>query len=59
MERLAEEDRWDESMSLFGLPKVVHRKSSAGHKQKKEEKKVDEAEAAEAPPAEGEEKKEE
>ncbi len=36
LERLAEEDRWDESKSVFGLPKVAHRKSSAGHKQKKE-----------------------
>jgi len=57
-ERLAileDEDRWDESQSVFGLPKVAHRKSSAGQKAKKEEKKAEEAVAAEGaePAAEG------
>jgi len=49
-ERLAvleDEDRWDESQSVFGLPKVVHRKSTAGQKAKKEEKAAEEAAAAE------------
>lgn len=49
-ERLAvleDEDRWDDSQSVFGLPKVVHRKSSAGQKSKKEEKKAEEAAATE------------
>ena len=59
-ERLAileEDDRWEESQSVFGLPKVVHRKSLAGQKAKKEEKAAEAAAAAEAegvePAAEG------
>jgi small basic protein (TIGR04137 family) len=44
---LEDEDRWDESQSVFGLPKVVHRKSSAGQKSKKEEKQAEEVAAAE------------
>lgn len=36
LERLADEDRWEESQSVFGLPKVAHRKIAAGHKGKKE-----------------------
>jgi small basic protein (TIGR04137 family) len=43
LERLADEDRWDESKPVFGLPKVAHRKSGAG-KHKKE--KAAETEAA-------------
>ena len=44
-ERLAmleDEGRWDESQSIFGLPKVGHRKANVGGKAKKaksEEKK--------------------
>ena len=55
LDRLADEDRWDESKSVFGLPKVVNRKS-AGHKQKKEETTE---EAAVTPEAAEEAKKEE
>jgi small basic protein (TIGR04137 family) len=32
IEQLKEEDRWSEDDSLFGLPKVAHRKSHAGRK---------------------------
>jgi small basic protein (TIGR04137 family) len=32
IEQLKEEDRWSEEDSLFGLPKVAHRKSHAGRK---------------------------
>ena len=45
VEKLMEEERWDEEQSLFGLPKVAHRKSHAGRKAAKEE---EEAAAAEA-----------
>ena len=40
--KLEDEGRWDESISVFGLPKVAHRKASVGDKSKKakaEEKK--------------------
>ena len=56
LEMLADEARWDDSQSVFGLPKVAHRKTSAGHKIKKEEKEAEVAEAAgtgETPEAEG------
>jgi len=59
IEQLKEEERWSEEDSLFGLPKVAHRKSHVGRKAAKEEvakEAVPEA-AAEAP--ESEEKKEE
>ena len=32
IEQLKEEERWSEGDSLFGLPKVAHRKSHAGRK---------------------------
>ena len=32
--KLKEEERWSEGESVFGLPKVVHRKSHAGRKAK-------------------------
>jgi small basic protein (TIGR04137 family) len=32
IEKLKEEERWSEGDSLFGLPKVAHRKSHAGRK---------------------------
>jgi len=51
LERLADAERWSEGMSVFGLPKVAHRKSSAGHKGKKEEKAAAPEAAAAAPPA--------
>ena len=36
IEKLKEEERWDEGDSLLGLPKVAHRKSHAGRKEDKE-----------------------
>ena len=42
IEQLKEEERWSEEDSLLGLPKVAHRKSRAGKKDKDE---VVEAEA--------------
>jgi small basic protein (TIGR04137 family) len=36
VEKLKDEERWTESNSLFGLPKVAHRKSHAGKKMKEE-----------------------
>ncbi len=51
IEVLEEEQRWSQEESVFGLPKVAHRKSHAG-KKAKEEKPVEgvtpEAGAAEA-----------
>jgi small basic protein (TIGR04137 family) len=35
-EKLKDEERWTEGESLFGLPKVAHRKSHAGKKVKEE-----------------------
>ncbi len=34
IEKLKEEERWSEDDSLLGLPKVAHRKSHAGRKEK-------------------------
>lgn len=34
IEQLKEEERWSEGDSLLGLPKVAHRKSHAGRKEK-------------------------
>jgi len=36
IEQLKDEERWSEDDSLFGLPKVAHRKSHAGRKLKEE-----------------------
>ncbi|MFQ6048935.1 MAG: small basic protein [Phycisphaerae bacterium] len=44
---LEDDGRWDESRSVFGLPKVAHRKSVAGQKARKAEAA---AAAAEQPP---------
>ena len=57
IEQLKEEERWSEGDSLFGLPKVAHRKSHAGQKAAKAAAKEVaatevEAEAAETPEAE-------
>lgn len=43
LELLADEDRWEEEQSVFGLPKVGHRKGkqAAKPKKEKEEKAVD------------------
>jgi len=37
IERLKDEDRWSEDDSVFGLPKVAHRKSHTGRKSAKEQ----------------------
>ncbi len=34
IEKLKEEERWSEGDSVLGLPKVAHRKSHAGRKEK-------------------------
>ena len=34
IEQLKDEDRWSEGDSLMGLPKVAHRKSHTGRKEK-------------------------
>jgi len=34
IEQLKDEERWSEGNSLLGLPKVAHRKSHAGRKEK-------------------------
>jgi small basic protein (TIGR04137 family) len=36
IERLKDEERWEDNRSVFGLPKVIHRKSHAGKKAAKE-----------------------
>jgi len=39
LEKLVDDEKWtEEKDSVFGLPKIAHRKSSAGKKKKKEEK---------------------
>jgi small basic protein (TIGR04137 family) len=34
--QLKDEERWSEEQSVFGLPKIAHRKSHAGKKEKEE-----------------------
>jgi small basic protein (TIGR04137 family) len=46
VEKLKEEERWEEEQSVFGLPKVAHRKSHAGRKAKDILDQVEGAEAA-------------
>jgi len=46
IEKLKEEERWSEGDSLLGLPKVAHRKSHAGRKDKEDIEKAAETEAA-------------
>ena len=45
IELLKDEERWTEGDSLFGLPKVAHRKSHAGRKEKEIPAKAAAAEA--------------
>ena len=47
IEILKEEERWSEEASLFGLPKVAHRKSHAGKKSDVDAKQEEEAATAE------------
>jgi len=47
IEKLTDEGRWDEEKdSVFGLPKVIHRKASVGKKIKKEKVPAEGEEAA-------------
>jgi len=46
IEKLKDEEKWEESDSLYGLPKVAHRKSHAGSKEAKDEEKAAEETAA-------------
>ena len=48
IEKLKEQDRWDDEAEPFGLPKVAHRKTSAGAKDKAAAKKAEEAAEAAA-----------
>ncbi|MHC4442317.1 MAG: small basic protein [Planctomycetota bacterium] len=36
IKRMTDEDKWDESQSLFGLPKIANRNLRVGKKTKKE-----------------------
>ena len=45
IEKMKEDDRWTEDGSPFALPKIAHRKTTAGGKDKKAAKKA-EAEAS-------------
>lgn len=56
IELLKEEERWSEDDSLFGLPKVAHRKSHAGRKGTEETAKEVAAEVTEETPKAEEEK---
>jgi small basic protein (TIGR04137 family) len=51
VEKLKDEERWNEGSSLFGLPKVAHRKSHAGRKAAKEEAAAVEGAVAATPEA--------
>ena len=52
IEQLKDEDRWSKGDSLLGLPKVAHRKSHAGRKEKAAPAKEAPAETAEMPESE-------
>ncbi len=56
IEQLKDEERWSEGDSLMGLPKVAHRKSHTGRKEKAAPSK--EAAPVEIPEAEEQEKQE-
>src|SRR4030065_33326 len=49
IEKLQDEERWSEGQSVFGLPKVIHRKTHAGKKIKEELEKPAETEVTAAP----------
>ena len=53
VEALKEQGRWEEGCDPLGLPKVAHRKVSAGAKDKKEKKPEAEGETAEKKAGEG------
>jgi len=46
LEKLKEEERWEEGDSVLGLPKVGHRKTHAGRKDDDEKKGDEDAEVA-------------
>lgn len=48
VEKLQDEEGWEEGQSVLGLPKVAHRKSHAGRKAKEAPEKVEQVEGAEA-----------
>jgi small basic protein (TIGR04137 family) len=50
IDKLKDEERWSEDESVFGLPKVAHRKSHAGKKVKEEAEAVAEGTAAAVTP---------
>jgi len=52
IEQLKDEERWSEGDSLLGLPKVAHRKSHVGRKEKTAPAKEVAAEIVETPEAE-------
>jgi small basic protein (TIGR04137 family) len=54
IEKLKEEERWDEGDSVLGLPKVGHRKTHAGRKDADEKKEGEEATDATAADADAE-----
>ena len=49
IEKLTEEDRWDENTGPFGLPKVAHRKAAVGGKTEKAKSTAAEAATEESP----------
>jgi small basic protein (TIGR04137 family) len=53
IEQLKDEERWAEADSVFGLPKVAHRKSHAGKKEKEAPAKEAATEAAAETPETG------
>ena len=52
IERLKDEERWEDDSSVLGLPKVANRKGHAGRKDKDEKPEAEGAEAAEETTAE-------
>jgi small basic protein (TIGR04137 family) len=48
IEALRNEDRWEEGDDVTGLPKVGHRKATAGSKKEKDEEGTEEEEATAA-----------
>jgi small basic protein (TIGR04137 family) len=52
VERLKDEERWAESESVLGLPKVAHRKGHTGRKEKEAAERATEGAAAAEPASE-------
>jgi len=48
VEKLKDEERWEDDQSVLGLPKVAHRKSHAGRKSKDIPEQVEGIEGVEA-----------